>query len=498
MRQTLERHLEGVSQRATSAAQAEHGGIIMVNATPYRVDGELGRVAFPTFALRDGGTVIWNSTAELFGAQGPREYHYTAGMRQLMLRLTSAMSYRDTTDILNRVRHTADHPTPVTTLAAMVEREGTAVQGWIDHWTTTTLADHAFTEEGTPSAEHPIQPLAADQGRLRQSVIDQALAHYNAGKPAEQKIPLTAAQDFYEDPNTVVTISIDDVSVKKQKPHRDHAPAPAAGPAAESAETPPTVPTPPVDEAVTPDPGAETAPVAQSTKKRRTPKPAKAELKRVHNTIAQIDNPQGRYILSGSHPAAVLRILIAFLLRQDLFRTRRIQFFADGARDLHAAIHTLLDWVPSLRILLDWYHLEKKCGELLRSALRGKAVRNEVLPALLGLLWLGRVDAAIAYLQQLSAGAIKDRSWLDKLMNYLERHREEIPCYALRQALGLRNSSNRGEKANDLCVADRQKHRGMSWSPEGSQALTSTTTVGRNHELEQWCENGELTLQWVA
>ncbi len=28
--------------------------------------------------------------------------------------------------------------------------------------------------------------------------------------------------------------------------------------------------------------------------------------------------------------------------------------------------------------------------------------------------------------------------------------------------------------------------------------LTSTTTLGRNYELEGWCKNGELTFQWVA
>ncbi len=106
--------------------------------------------------------------------------------------------------------------------------------------------------------------------------------------------------------------------------------------------------------------------------------------------------------------------------------------------------------------------------------------------------------APIAYVQQLPADKIKDRSQLEKLINYSERHREEIPCYALRHALRLRNSSNRGEKANDLCVADRQKHRGMSWSPDGSVALTSTTTLGRNHELDRWCATGELSMQWVA
>ena len=57
-----------------------------------------------------------------------------------------------------------------------------------------------------------------------------------------------------------------------------------------------------------------------------------------------------------------------------------------------------------------------------------------------------------------------------------------IPVYAVRRELGLRNSSNRGEKANDLLVAERQKHNGMSWSPSGSVALASGTALKHNRE----------------
>ncbi len=131
-------------------------------------------------------------------------------------------------------------------------------------------------------------------------------------------------------------------------------------------------------------------------------------------------------------------------------------------------------------------------------ALAGREIRKEVLHTLTSYLWLGRVDDAITYLQHLSADRIKRPQWLHQTIDYLERHRAEIPCYALRQALGWRNSSNRGEKANDRCVADRQKHQGMSGSPDGSTRLTSTTTLLRNQELDRWCTNRELGWQWVA
>lgn len=73
-----------------------------------------------------------------------------------------------------------------------------------------------------------------------------------------------------------------------------------------------------------------------------------------------------------------------------------------------------------------------------------------------------------------------------------------IPCYALRKELGLRNSSNTGEKMNDLIVSDRQKHNGMSWSKEGSVALASITALKRNKESRKWFEKRELDFELAA
>jgi hypothetical protein len=68
---------------------------------------------------------------------------------------------------------------------------------------------------------------------------------------------------------------------------------------------------------------------------------------------------------------------------------------------------------------------------------------------------------------------------------FLAKKRPMIPVYAVRRELGLHNSSNRGEKANDLLVADRQKHNGMSWSPSGSVALASVTALKHNREYHK-------------
>ena len=108
-----------------------------------------------------------------------------------------------------------------------------------------------------------------------------------------------------------------------------------------------------------------------------------------------------------------------------------MQFFVDRARTLHAAILTrLATWLP-LRILLDWYHLKEKCQRELSLALRGAKLRNAVLEDLLPILWLGRVDEAIAYLRTVPAAHLKPGQSVDRLIGYFERNRAYIPCYAL-------------------------------------------------------------------
>ena len=91
--------------------------------------------------------------------------------------------------------------------------------------------------------------------------------------------------------------------------------------------------------------------------------------------------------------------------------------------------------------------------------------------SLLNYLWHGLIEPATDYLKTIEDVYIKNRDALLKLRGYFERNRPFIPCYSVRKRLGLRNSSNVGEKSNDLLVSDRQKHNGMSWSPQGRVSL---------------------------
>ena len=83
---------------------------------------------------------------------------------------------------------------------------------------------------------------------------------------------------------------------------------------------------------------------------------------------------------------------------------------------------------------------------------------------------------------------------VNNLLGYFQKKGAAITCYALRAKLGLRNSSNPVEKANDLVVAGRQKHNGMAWSPEGSGALAALQMIYLNNQPDLWFHRKELYL----
>ena len=116
----------------------------------------------------------------------------------------------------------------------------------------------------------------------------------------------------------------------------------------------------------------------------------------------------------------------------------------------------------------------------------GKETRNLVLQKLLRILWAGNVEQAVSYLEQLDKTQLRPQNRIADLCGYFLKHRNHIPCYALRHHFGLRNSSNRVEKANDLVVAQRQKHNGMSWSCAGSAALAQIKALFVNNDAPNW------------
>ncbi len=192
------------------------------------------------------------------------------------------------------------------------------------------------------------------------------------------------------------------------------------------------------------------------------------------------------------------KLLLAFLFENHLLENRNLYFFSDGASNIRKAIEPYFSFCPSVHIL-DWYHLEKRVTELLSMALKGKKEdRHKIRYVLDGMLWAGNVDDAINYLNLLDKKQVKNRFKLQEAIEYLKRKRPYVCCYALRSILGYRNSSNPAEKANDLVVAARQKHNGMSWSYSDSHALAVISASVRNNEINNWVRNGQMRFSFLS
>ncbi len=383
------------------------------------------------------------------GLQGT-EFYKTIGFKDIaMIYGDTEQSYRKTTKLINRIRHQEEGSTPPRTLHECTEREGEKVLKHIKEITNNILAENGFSEDGIChdiKAEYDNeQPVTIPKEQVI-TAIDRCRQDQDIGVDDILNNPVP-----YEYPGRSTNIAIDDVNVKKQEETR---------------------------------PGGR--------------KPERGKRKYIHNSIAHISkNDMGSYVLNGHGIKNVLLFLMAFLFHNGLTGTR-IQFFTDGHKILNDAIFKWFIWYKNVGIILDWFHLEKKCKEQLSLALKGRMIRNDILEKLKPLLWYGVTDKAVACLEKIDKDSIKDIGSLNKLIKYLKRNKPYIPCYGARKELGLCNSSAIGEKMNDLVVSERQKHNGMSWSKSGSVSLATITALKRNKESDKWFEEKKLDFKLAA
>lgn len=387
-----------------------------------------------------------------------REWYQTSGFKELALLLgVTERSYRKTARYLNRHRRQAQGGTPTNTLRDGAESEGTAVLAFLRTESERLLEQHGFTEEGVPLAESSVlkapasSPATLPEERIQEARRQVEQQMQKRGMPADQIQEIgSLPKALYEDPQETVNIHLDDVGVKEQKQQRRPAAA-GKSPAGEAGE---------------------------SSSPRKRPM--------VQNTVARVEHQGQGFTLIGESVLAVLKFVLALLLANDLVG-RRWLIFTDGQRSLQNGIESFFAWYGgSISLILDWFHLVKKCKEELSLALKGRAVRNRHLKEIVRLLWYGLVHRAGDYVKQIPRGDIKSRASLDRLVGYFDRNRGRIPCYAMRQKLGLPNSSNPVERTNNLVTSNRQKKNGMSWSRGGSLALTALTAVVLNGHIQSW------------
>lgn len=219
------------------------------------------------------------------------------------------------------------------------------------------------------------------------------------------------------------------------------------------------------------------------------------EAKWVSTDVVMLQQPKGdfAYLMAGLSEQAELPVTLPDLVKVALITAygqvqEPLQLVAitDGARHIRLLLEQVVG--QSLTLILDWYHLRKKCAELMSMIARTKTEKVAHLRILLAYLWRGQTDQAVAYLK--TEVLARQAGKLSELVTYLDKHAAEIIDYQRRQQAGKPVGSGRMEKGVDLTVAQRQKRKGMSWSDLGSHALALLKTVelnGQWHTLWASC-----------
>ncbi|HYT45447.1 MAG TPA: hypothetical protein VEP90_24170, partial [Methylomirabilota bacterium] len=271
----------------------------------------------------------------MFPETGSREPYKTVCFRELALFYPCDESYRKSAGKLNRVLWRKEgQEVRARTLANLVEREGEQIQASLERKAKCVLEDHGFNTNGLITDQQKVlKSIKEEEVMLAREKVCQAIEELNRGQEKEKQIDISELHEMFEDPNAIkANISIDDVCCKKQK---------AEG--------------------------------------RKKGSPAKEKREMVNNTVAHIQNKESKtYTLNTATVSQMMTIVLAFLLSNGLLsKPGSLVFFTDGARDLRSAISGMFNFLP-FKIILDWFHLEKKCKDLLSMAINGKKVKNEL------------------------------------------------------------------------------------------------------------------------
>ena len=396
------------------------------------VESELGRICTDLYE-------------ELGRSIQAKERVASIGYQRIAAELCTRLSYRGAAEIINDIQHRKEGKTvKVCTMRDGIERMGRKIRENLEEGAGKIMRTYGFdSETGVPQdgiSLESVMTAGNPEWCRKRETVDAAIDSINTTR--EEKLPDRAAEEEIETgASACVYVSIDEVGVKHQK----------------------------------------------TSRKIEVEKSAKY----VENTVIHIQQGEDRYVLTAPDMKQAMKSLLAFLLFNGLLHKKLI-FFTDGARNIRNRIADFFSFCPH-RVILDWFHLKKKCQELLSMALKGKDIRNKVLQRLLRILWTGNVKGAVSYLETLDAARIKSQKWLQEQIHYLLRKEDGIVCYALRAHFGLRNSSNCVEKENDLLVAQRQKHNGMSWSVHGSCALAAIEMVFHNGYDDIWFRQGRIS-----
>jgi len=370
-----------------------------------------------------------------------------------------------------RVRHVADGTTePPSATAWQTPQQVTITQGLVDATCDAMLQESSrkalrHLEERAGEAEllgrvSVLDVVHAEGGRLREALRQRAEAVFQADAKAARCLLPRIAEPSSAEPAA--------------SPEPEEAWECLAGfPGAAAVESVPREQPRRVDAATVMVQADEVSVHAQAS--------SDAKEIRVYNAV--VSTAERTWYFSEANAQALILVVGAWLATLGVHRgQRRLLFVNDGARWIR-------DWfeglqVKSKQMVLCWYHLARRCLQNLGSA-GGKRRAEEIGKDLLGHLWEGRLDEALAVLAR-HRPTLAWRPAVDQLVEYLQKRRPYLPQYRVRQEGGLWIASNRVEKLNDWTVSQRCKHRGMAWTREGVVALAVLESARRNGELPVW------------
>ena len=422
-----------------------------------------------SFFRSEVGCIRASSDSEWFRGFKPKEHVLSLGVEDILIKSAVSMSYRDSYALLNRIWDLpAEDMIRERTLWDRIDADGIKAIKIVDKTAEKALHQYHYEQAGDLVRlvqQDPAYGMGSQQNPDREQMVRTAIAQLNSipGRPDWAKID--AGEIRLEAPESSVCIAIDDIGVKKQKDKRQK---PEAG-----------------KQRNKDDPEWCHSTAAKLTDSRLNRKaPGK---KYVETTNVHIVAGSRHYVITTAQGLEhAFMLLMAFLLQNDLIRNHDIVFFTDGAKCIQSCIEKYFRGHKYL-LILDFYHLIKHCEQGLSMAISKPAIRNQVLYGnLSGMLWNGKTDQAIKYLSELPDSAVKNKAQLQDVIDYLERKKEGITTLSIRRWLGMKIGSRDVEKDNDIIVASRQKHNGMSWNREGSSNLSALTAMSRNGQMNSF------------
>jgi hypothetical protein len=207
---------------------------------------------------------------------------------------------------------------------------------------------------------------------------------------------------------------------------------------------------------------------------------------------ARVATREGFRYLSGCGDAVLDQLYLLLLLCGGTHGL--LTLLGDGARWIRTFFTERLTVFIHRELVLDWYHLLKKCYTLTSMICRGRKAKAVLMGRLIPHLWRGKVTEATDILQAYRPEC-RNEEKLDELIDYLTAREPYIVNYKERRAQRIYIGSGHAEKACDLIVSRRQKHKGMHWSEETADGLAALKTLVLNNGWDlYWQERKVLPL----